>query len=350
MLMSYMTSDAEFPRQILRDYLYVDVDKVKSIAGQLDSGVPEESRLTAKDASRTTVGWNKVLSWSPEHGSESYIQRSMLDSLFPELEEALEDGWLTDISDLFDEDRGDVFDDIKSMCPEGAILRLTADGYLFDSGYLGSIFGNLSATLAGYQDFVAALKDIEQPGGAQRSNPKKNSNKRQSRNANSDSKPTEDVRLESKIEEFGTEFGYSADFLRGAVKTSRGLFSPGLNLVQTRMGARNHVTVSSRLLENRRYLDADAPTIGARFGASSQSWTVVGTVGHYSKSPEEMEAQAARNAAAADVLEGSFSRNNFVRMVNGMIEQVGSSGLTDSPQHPAITLIPIAVYRVTGRS
>lgn len=30
--------------QILRDYLYLDVDKVKSIAGKPEYGVPEETR------------------------------------------------------------------------------------------------------------------------------------------------------------------------------------------------------------------------------------------------------------------------------------------------------------------
>ncbi|MDX8144505.1 hypothetical protein SK854_20470 [Lentzea sp. BCCO 10_0061] len=344
-----MTSEDRFPRQILRDYLYVDVDKVKSIAGQLDSGVPEESRLTAKDNSRTTVGWNKVLSYAPEHGSESYIQRSMLDSLFPELEEALEDGWLTDISDLFSEDGGEVFDDVKSICPEGSLFRLTADGFLFDSTYLGAMFGNLSTALAGYQAFNSAIEEMSGQEEDQPVRSKKNQPKRPSKLPSGEKQVVEDTRLESKIEDFGAEFGYSADFLRAIVRTSRGLFSPGLNLVQVSSGARNNMTVNARLLENRRYLDADAPIIGSRFGASSQSWTVVGTVGHYSKSTEEVEGRTVENSASSQAMQGKFDRNNFVRMVNGMIEEVAATGLTDLPQHPALSVIPIAVYRVIER-
>lgn len=115
--------------RVLRDYLYVDVDKVKSIAGQLESGVPEASRLTTRDAKRTTLGWRTILSYSPESSEEGYVERSMLDSLFPELEEILEQGWLEDISDDFNEARSDLFESLRSKRPEGSIFRLTADGF-----------------------------------------------------------------------------------------------------------------------------------------------------------------------------------------------------------------------------
>jgi hypothetical protein len=105
--------------------LYVDGDKVKSIAGQLESGVPEEARLSSKDASRTTIGWRHVLAYSPESECESYVQRSMLDSLFPELEDALDQGWLENISDVFNSDSASKFDHIRSRSPEGSLCRLT---------------------------------------------------------------------------------------------------------------------------------------------------------------------------------------------------------------------------------
>ena len=89
-----MNRELEPAGRVLRDYLYVDVDKVKSIAGQLESGVPEETRLTTKDAKRTTMGWRTFLSYSPESSEEGNIQRSMLDSLFPDREDILEQGWL----------------------------------------------------------------------------------------------------------------------------------------------------------------------------------------------------------------------------------------------------------------
>ncbi len=348
MLSFCMVENDGYPRQILRDYLYVDVEKVKSIAGQLEYGVPEESRLTSKDSSRTSVGWNKVLSYSPESGSESYVNRSMLDSLFPELEDALEDGWLTDISDIFSEDNEGVFNRIKSACPEGSLFRLTADGFLFDSAFLGAILSNLSVTLSGYEDFVKALQIIQEVG-APAVNQKGKKPARNSVGDGAEVRGKDEFRLEDKIEQFSAEYGYSVEFLKGILKTSRGLFSPGLNIVQFNSGERNSMIVTARLMENRRYLDADAHSIGRRFGSSSQTWTLVGTVGHYSQSPAEIQARTERNNALAQEVAGSFDRNNFVRIVNGVIEDVAATGLTDLPQHPALSVIPIAVYRVMER-
>ena len=65
-----MIEPDELPGEILRDYLYVDVDKVKSIAGQIETGVPEESRLTRKDDRRSTIGWKGVLDYSPSSVQE----------------------------------------------------------------------------------------------------------------------------------------------------------------------------------------------------------------------------------------------------------------------------------------
>jgi hypothetical protein len=82
---STVSDSGDILGEILRDYLYLDVDKVKSIAGQLESGVPEESRLTHKDDSRTTIGWKGVFGYTPGSGEEAYVQRSMLDSYFRSL-------------------------------------------------------------------------------------------------------------------------------------------------------------------------------------------------------------------------------------------------------------------------
>ena len=66
----------------------------RELEPQLESGVPEEARLTTKEAKRTTMGWRTFLSYSPESSEEGNIQRSMLDSLFPDREDVLEQGWL----------------------------------------------------------------------------------------------------------------------------------------------------------------------------------------------------------------------------------------------------------------
>jgi hypothetical protein len=99
---------------------------------------------------------------------KKYVQRSMLDSLFPELEASLADGWLSDISEEFHSDRSDKFLRIQQSCPEGSIFRITADGHLFDVRSMAALFANISSALSGYQDFERAQAGLAGGGGEQR--------------------------------------------------------------------------------------------------------------------------------------------------------------------------------------
>ncbi|WP_328604046.1 hypothetical protein OG943_28740 [Amycolatopsis sp. NBC_00345] len=140
-----VANDEHVPRyEFLRDYLYMDIEKVRSIAGQLEFGVPEELRETDTAKRKRSLGWEKFVSGSNESSEERYLQRSVVDSLFPELEVALEDGWLTDITEEFSAGL-DKFSIIKSTRPEGSIFRLTAPGILFDFEYFAETLSSFSA-------------------------------------------------------------------------------------------------------------------------------------------------------------------------------------------------------------
>jgi hypothetical protein len=332
--------------QILRDYLYVDIDKVKSIAGQLESGVPEEARLTSRDAKRTTIGWRGVLSYGPESDEEAYIQRSMLDSLFPELEDVLEQGWLEDISDIFSSDRLDKLSAIRSCCPEGSIFRLTADGYLFDVRHFATLFANVSATLNGYQEFERAQKALAEKSGSGRAGGPKGQREGRAKPRTNDATAE---KLEDFVEDFSPQAGISPQLLRAMIHTARGVFSPGLNLMMNTADATGKMNISALLQDNRRYLDASPSVVASRFGVSAQPWTLVATVGHYSSEPDET-GQRKIAMMLENATSGAFNRNRFVRTVNSSIEDMSQSGLTELPQHPGMAAVPIAVYRAVRRS
>lgn len=329
--------------RLLRDYLYVDVDKVKSIAGQLDSGVPEEARLTAKDLSRTSIGWRTFFSYTPESSEESYVQRSMLDSLFPELEELLEQDWLKDISEEFAATESDPVETLREIRPEGSLFRLTADGYLFDTRYLASLFANFSITMNGFQNFEKAQEELVQSMAKQAEGapPKKAPPKKRP-----DLAPAvEDVvALEEAIEEFAPQHGMSPNLLRGMVHTARGAFTPGLQLFMANQDGLDTMSLVAHLAENGRYLAADPRAIAARYGFQPQRWTIVATVGHYSEPPENAAIASATTALENQQSEG-FRRELFVRTINNSIRDMGGSGLIDLPQHPGMAAIPLAVYR-----
>lgn len=339
-----VTTQPEPVGRVLRDYLYVDVDKVKSIAGQLESGVPEEARLTRKDARRTTMGWSTFLSHSPETSEEGYLQRSMLDSLFPELEEILEQGWLLDVSEEFASGGGAaVLDRLADLRPEGSIFRLEADGYLFDVRHFASLFANVAAAVTGFQDLQKASKDLAESMAAQAggSSPKKAPPKKTPR---VESSTDESKQLEAAIEEFAPQFGMSPAVLRSMVHTARGVFTPGLHLMMANGTSEDAFTITSRLQESGRYLDASPEIVASRYGVKPQRWTLVGTVGHYSEDPSTVNL-ASLATQVENELADDFNRARFVRSLNNSVNDMAKSGMIDLPQHPGMSAIPIAVYR-----
>lgn len=82
---------------ILREFLYVDTDKVRAMLAQLDGGVAEEERETNKQEKKYTVGPRSVAQHLQVTGGERYTQKSLGDAIFPMLEAALEsEGLLRD--------------------------------------------------------------------------------------------------------------------------------------------------------------------------------------------------------------------------------------------------------------
>jgi hypothetical protein len=84
--------------------------------------------------------------------------------------------------------------------------------------------------------------------------------------------------------------------------------------------------------------------VTARYGFKPQRWTIVATVGHYSESAEDAQAESSAVQIENDSQDG-FSRLRFIRSINSMIRTMAASGMVDLPQHPGMAAIPIAIYR-----
>ena len=86
---------------VFREFLYADVDRARSLLAQRVGGVPEEERVTGSTSSKFNIGVKNYLSYGQDGRNEQYSygqdgrneqyeQRSLLDALFPGLEETLE--------------------------------------------------------------------------------------------------------------------------------------------------------------------------------------------------------------------------------------------------------------------
>lgn len=326
---------------ILREFLYVDTDKVRAMLAQLDGGVAEESRLTERTEKRTTVGPRVAAQHFQGSSGEEYTNKSLGDALFPMLEDALEsEGVLSDISlevsDIDKWNRGD----IKNSFPSGSLVRVTATGSFFDARYVAAAFSAFASVNAG----LAGLGFS--PGGAP-AVPTRGKQGQAKGGAGGQSRPSKaasasaSAELEDQIPEFPSIDGIDRTTLRSFVQVSRGVFSPGLHINLT---PAKDVLISARLQEGRQYLDSEADILLARYGAEPQELTLVGSIGSYGTEEKDLPDQNFMKES------GVMSRGAFAEVMNSQMRSLGRIGFIDLPQHPGFSLIPFAVYRSIPRT
>ncbi|MFD8251047.1 DUF6414 family protein [Streptomyces werraensis] len=319
---------------ILREFLYVDTDKVRALLAQLDGGIAEESRETERKERRTTVGPRSAAQHLQGTGSESYTNKSLGDALFPTLEEALEaELLLHDISEEASE--VDLWESgtLKNKYPPGSLVRITAPGSLFDTRYAASVFAAFGYVNVGLKGIGASPSNEPQRAGKgkqaqQRPKPAKKSD------GGGD-------QLEDAIPDFPAIEGTDGNTLRSFVQISKGVFTPGLHINLT---PAKGALVSARLQEGRQYLDTEAEILFARYGTERQNWTLVGSIGSYGTEEAELPDTDFHNP------DGSINRGEFAEAMNAQMRNLGRMGFIDLPQHPGFSLIPFAVYRAIPRS
>jgi len=320
---------------ILREFLYVDTDKVRAMLAQLDGGIAEESRETERKEKRTTVGPRVAGQFFQGSGIETYTNKSLGDALFPMLEQALEsEHLLRDISeDVCDPDQW-MSGELKGRLPAGSLVRVTAMGSLFDTRYAAAAFSAFGSVMVG-------LNDMGHLPGVRQSDPRKGKQGGQSVRTPKGKFASESGALEDSIPEFPDIGGADGKTLRAFVRISKGVFAPGLhvNLTPTK-----GVLINSRLQEGRQYLDSEADILFARYGTEQQEWTIVGSIGSYGTEETDLPDMNFYNP------DGTLNRADFAETMNAQMRNLGRLGFIDLPQHPGFSLIPFAVYRSIPRS
>lgn len=327
---------------LLREFLYVDTDKVRGLLAQMDEGIVEGSTERDHQQKSTGGGWKglAVAEHSQNWGSESTVQKSMGDALFPTLEQALEsEGILTDLSAELTEDEfwGET---MQEKFPPGSLVRITAPGALFDARYVGTSLAAFATSWQGLAN-VGVFDDASSAPVL----PKKGAQGGQ-RSQNKTVPPSTGPRqIEDDVPDVLIEFGDTKlprEYLQGIVRVARGMFSPGIHL-NMRPAVSKRAIVTARLQEGRQFLDSDAEVLFSRYGVGVQEWTLVGSVGHYGQEADEEGPSMVND-------DGSVNRADFVGFVNNFMLQLGETGFIDLPQAPGFSIVPLAVYRVIGNT
>jgi hypothetical protein len=324
---------------ILREFLYVDTDKVRAMLAQLSGGVAEEERETSRHEKRNTVGPRSVAQHLQVTGEERYTQKSLGDALFPTLEDELEaQGLLRDISEEVAEMSEWASGNLRRIAPPGSLIRVTAMGSLMDARYAASVFSGFASVALGLQglgvDFGPKTPPTP-PGKGKAKGPGSRPAKQNSAD--------QEKQLEDSIPDFEGPGGADGKTLRAITRVARGVFAPGLHLNLFPVDA-GEALISARLQEGRQYLDTEADILFARYGMERQEWTMVGSIGSYGPEDTSMpDLDFVRPGGAVD-------RGSFAEGINVLMKHLGGLGFVDLPQHPGFSVIPFAVYRSIPRS
>lgn len=315
---------------ILRDYLYVDSDKVRGLIGQITDSVP----LKRTD-SNTKTGTNgmklKIYDLSSTKSRGTVTEHSLEDNLFKALESDLETlGFLTDISAELK--NLSTWDEIESIIQPGTIIRLTCEGAIFHPKQWSEVLSGLATTAQGLRDMeIINLKNI---------NPKDNKDHNQKI-------LDQEVRQRLKNPVYPEDYlpmhevlpDVPRNLVAGMMRVVRGTFADGLHLLQRPIDA-NGPVVYSRLEEGRRFLDSTPEVLLNRYGVNSQVWTVVGSVGQIGRETSDGDTKSVMGA------NGDVNRALLVDLVAEFMQNTG--GLVDLPGKSEFTIVPLAVYRTVS--
>lgn len=318
----------------LREYVYVDIDKVRGLAGQLYDGIAEKATNIAARQKRIDIDI-KVLRGGGTTGSEDSTERSIGDSLFKDLEADLEAlGMLSDISAELGE--LETWKTVESLAPRGRIVRITAPGSLFHPGQMSDAIVGMVTAAHGLSDLsVAEASDSSSTPRGTKNNPK-GADRRPRPKIDGSPQFPEDLLPPGNIVPI---MDVKRDQLAGMIRVIRGVFGEGVHVHLRPAGSEGPI-ISARLEPGRKYLDSSPEVLFSRYGLGQQEWTVVGVVGQLGSSavPDEID----------DVMheDGSVNRAKLVDLVGHFLGQ--TAGLIDLPQAPGFSLVPLAVYRTLG--
>lgn len=322
----------------LREYIYVDIDKVSGLVSQINDGVPEKASSLEDRQRQFQVDFQAIKGGSGS-SSQEHVEKSLSDFLFKELEGDLESfGVLQDVSeDLMNYSSPE---DLEDILVPGNILRITAPGTIFHSAQLSDSLVGLATAAQG----ITELNSDPTSGDPAPVPPKAKSQEQK--------KAERAAKIPAGEPRFPEDFlpnvktipliDASRDQLGGMIKVVRSIFGEGVH-VHLRPAGPDGPIISARLEGGRRFLDSSPEVLLSRYGLAEQEWTIVGIVGQVGKISGATEEDP--DITNSD---GSINRADFVGLVETFLS--AAQGLVDLPQYPGFSMVPLALYRNVGGS
>ena len=314
---------------MLREFLYTDIERSRSLLAQLSGGVAESDEESAADSTLAGGINTGVFALDASRGQTGRrVSRSLQERVFIDLEARLvEDGYLFDLdlnNEVREADRW-ASGEVHGTLFDGQIVRFTADISILDPAFF-------EARVQRFMKFTESIASLNVDG-LSKMNPRQR-----------------DAAISAQVREYTKGFESSQiDAITEVVKS----FTGGeLTFRSLACGSGNpEFSFSGLLLARESYIQEEREALLGRFGQSLGPWTSVfqvEAVTQRTDATEHFESDGKgdeEEAAQFNLAEGQVSRVQFENLVHDMIGLFDSVGMTEGPRWPVVSVTPLAIYR-----
>ena len=299
----------------LKDFIYLDIDRVRSFTSQLFEGIPETS--DSKNGKEQDIkgkfkgGVPLLASGGVEGGlllrQEKTETKSLQHYIYVLFENKLNDlKKLKVLNEKFDEK--DWFEGIvRKGLKESEFIKITANVKIFDYEYLDNAF----KMVKGLPETVAELTSM------------------------SSTKERRKQKKRETLKEMGAQDWDST--INQISKIMDTMYKGIISLKIYPVGTDSAPYLLGRL--NKNYLQYDRETLLFQYGTEpNQEWTIVGQI---STIPDEKAI-----AVEKPQLKEGYNMLDMENMMEYILKLMVSTGLKFSVSYPSIGIIPLAIYRV----
>jgi hypothetical protein len=354
---------------MLREFLYVDVNRVRSLLAQLDRGVVESivDRWTgdkSADFGATLFGIHGGVTL--QRGETREESRSVQDLLFTVFEEAVDsEGLVRELTgEAWEEpaswDESRVHDRLR----EGEIVRVFAPILVADPQFVLARFDRYVAlndalaemTAAQLKGKLAALKEAtdaalqealeEKRSAGMNRDQLRNEEKRLKAETRRNLHDAEEAVRESVHPRTPEEVSAVISFI------NRFVSSDAISVRFLMCGeARPELAFIGSLLGRDEYIQREREALFSRYGSLLRGWTALLQVAAV-PTREARDAALTRDFSTMDVLsqDGAINRAAMERGAMQLTEHMEALGVSEGPLWPTISVVPLGIYRVVPGS
>lgn len=318
----------------VRDYLYVDVARTRSLLAQLDEGVVEKRITETSDDEKRErrVGTRGTyLGKTADFIVRDEYERALSETLFGYFEDLAENAGI--LVDLSDELSGEKASAVSLQIPAGTLVRITGPTSLFDSAYLRSSFKNIVSVARGFSSIDGDKKPVAAQSARQKGAPKPRPGGGSKERGGIEPDERDDAASAILGGLHPTSMGSMAEVVEG-------IFPSGVWVLQ-RLGVDGEVLVSARCTAASEYLEQDRDALFSRYGVGYSEWTLVGLVGNRQSLVPDVD--------MADIgAKAGFDRAKMADTILGLMSIFGKTGFTEAPEKQNFAVTPLSLYRVVA--